>query len=285
MIERLEPRRFFSASASISRGGTLYVRGTGAGDDIAFSYDVPSRTLAVLDHGGTVATYDLAAVRRVFVDALAGADRVNLAGPLPCCTVLGGDGDDTLLGSIKDDVLHGDAGNDSLFGDYGDDSLYGDTGNDTLDGSHGTDILHGGGGTDSWRPSPGLDYPQGAFAFRDDQGRTTIDDDINSTQIHAKFLTANGHKYLRLTVNVPQKYDTVTFGPLGGAQPNGADLSVAISLKRPIYPPPIFSLEPVLPDGYPRRAYYDLGLLASGVHNVAVIHLDNTVIRTLPFSA
>jgi hypothetical protein len=73
------------------------------------------------------------------------------------CTMLGGDGADTLVGTNADDVLCGGGGNDTLRGGGGTNLLLGDAGNDGLTGGAGTDTLDGGPGNDRLDGGAGAD--------------------------------------------------------------------------------------------------------------------------------
>lgn len=78
------------------------------------------------------------------------------------CSVVGGNGNDTLTGTGAADVLCGGPGNDTLTGAGGNDLILGNLGNDRLLGGPGNDNLQGGTGTtDSCTGGPGTDTSSG----------------------------------------------------------------------------------------------------------------------------
>jgi Ca2+-binding RTX toxin-like protein len=64
------------------------------------------------------------------------------------CTLVGGDGNDTILSGPKDDLIIGGAGDDVLSGGKGRDLVFGASGNDTIRGDNGRDNLIGQDGND-----------------------------------------------------------------------------------------------------------------------------------------
>ncbi|MEO1335592.1 MAG: calcium-binding protein, partial [Myxococcota bacterium] len=110
----------------------------------AFSYDVPSHQIELLDiHGGS--QNDTITVIGAFPDGA----------PVPAIYGLGGD--DTLNGGSGTDRLFGGKGQDTIHGGGGTDHLWGGAGDDVLLGGDGKDRLIGGRGVDQLDVSDGLD--------------------------------------------------------------------------------------------------------------------------------
>jgi uncharacterized protein YkwD len=116
--------------------GTLVVNGTPGNDAIDLSLAGNILTAKV---NATSFTFKYAAVKRVYISAMAGNDAVNLAPGIMGSTIDGGPGNDTLCGNDGNDTLQGAAGNDVLMGSAGDDLLLGGDGADALDGGAGID--------------------------------------------------------------------------------------------------------------------------------------------------
>ena len=135
-FESLETRRHLSAT--LGDRGILKVHGTDGNDDIVVWQ--PLERVTRVEINGEVSDFNTRAVRRIFVHAGAGDDKVVLGRRAPGAKVRGGDGNDSLSG--------GD-GNDRLYGDAGDDYLFGRDGDDKLDGGEGADDIYGGDGTDA----------------------------------------------------------------------------------------------------------------------------------------
>jgi hypothetical protein len=79
----------------------------------------------------------------------------------PLCSVVGGNGPDTLNGTAGADVICGGPGNDTITGAGGNDLLLGNLGNDRLTGGPGADRLVGGDGTDTCDGGIGTDTSTG----------------------------------------------------------------------------------------------------------------------------
>ena len=155
-IDPLEPRRHFAATsgnASVRfQDGTLYVFGTGGDDRITVEVSAGGRlgvllpaTLLAVPVGDTPRLRDVA---KVFVDAGAGDDVVDLGALSVGAEVRGGTGDDTIAGGSGDDLLYGDSGRDYLTDGRGHDVLAGGSGSDVLRARRGPDTLLGGNGND-----------------------------------------------------------------------------------------------------------------------------------------
>jgi hypothetical protein len=291
MLERLEPRQLLSATpaVSLSKGGTLTIRGTDAADTIVFSY--PNRRAVLSSYAVTINGVEVfsrktgPAPRRLFVDASAGDDTTLLAPFAGPATLLGGAGSDTLTGTSGDDSIAGGDGNDSLDGGLGNDLLTGDAGDDTLFGDHGRDTLLGGDGNDTWHPSAGEDYANTDLETRDNAGQPLVDDDLSPDLVHAKFFARDGHTFLRLTVHIDLfgKYQ-LAFGGLtrvlGGAG-GPTTFDVRLHFQRRV--DPLALGRPFIPTDY--RAYYDLGAVAPGPHTLSVTQPDQTVVKQFEFTA
>ena len=187
MIDPLEPRRLFAASAGLTSlvDGILTIDGTDAADTVAVTSVTTASTsfgtynaLRVTVNGTVTGTFKFADVRRVRVHCGAGNDVVSVPSryfassfgapgssqvasyvAVPVA-VDGGDGDDHLDAGGTDGrpddrtasasvTLAGGGGNDYLRGGSGDDWLYGGRGQDTLDGGLGADVMSGGAGSDT----------------------------------------------------------------------------------------------------------------------------------------
>jgi Ca2+-binding RTX toxin-like protein len=118
--------------------GVLKVHGTDGNDDIVVWQ--PLERVTRVEINGQVNDFNTRAVRRIFIHAGAGDDKVVLGRRAPGAKIRGGDGNDSLSGGDGNDRLYGDAGNDYLFGRDGDDKL---------DGGDGADDIYGGDGFDT----------------------------------------------------------------------------------------------------------------------------------------
>jgi Ca2+-binding RTX toxin-like protein len=300
MFESLEARQHLSATpgASISKGRTLYVRGTDAADTIAISRWIDSDSLGLWVNNVNLANYQPGDFRRVHVDAGGDDDTVNLTYASRPAEVFGGAGDDTVTAPGGSDALFGNGGgaastlwggdgNDSLLGGNHNDNLFGEAGNDTLFGDRGYDSLHGGPGADTWRPSRGRDNDfHGDLETRDDGGATVVHDDLESNQLTYKVTRQNGRTILRLTAFFWDEggYD-VAFGALSPVHVPGTPRDITIDYTRLVERPPItsYSLQPVM--GISRRAYYDLGPASPADHTIHIRHPDHSIVTTLTFRA
>jgi Bacterial Ig domain/RTX calcium-binding nonapeptide repeat (4 copies)/Cadherin domain len=81
--------------------------------------------------------------------------------PLPACTIIGTQGNDTLIGTPGNDVICARGGDDVVRGGGGNDIIFGGPGNDTLDGGADDDRLYGFGGADRLYGGAGDDFLQG----------------------------------------------------------------------------------------------------------------------------
>jgi Ca2+-binding RTX toxin-like protein len=255
MFENLESRQFLSVAnpgAGLTRGHTLYVRGTDSADEIHLT--VSGARVAVVLNGNELISTDVAGVRRIYVDCLGGNDRFTGAGGTRTI-VAGGDGADTLTGG------------------FGDDSIFGGAGDDVLDGSLGNDSLYGGDGADNGRPSLGSDLLDSIENFTD-PGKANPRD-VDAGQLFTKFVSDGGHTYVRVTAAIPVSQVRVTFGALSSS---GGDFDLTVTaVVDPTLP---ISLRP---GPFFHRTYYDLGQLTAGEHSLTLHHADGSVITTVRF--
>ncbi len=168
----MEPRRLLSAT--LSDKGLLMIMGEKSASNaivVDTVTDAASGTTQLsVDVNGTVSTFDLALVKKIFVRGGTLDDMITFnesGGAMTVKTLVHGhagndtittaSGDDRVLGGAGDDVINtgagndlvrGDAGNDTLGGGIGNDRLHGGLGNDNLLGGDGDDILAGGRGDD-----------------------------------------------------------------------------------------------------------------------------------------
>jgi Ca2+-binding RTX toxin-like protein len=180
LLEWLEERSV--PSTATLANGTLTVTGTSAAD-----YIVVRRAQDMISVDGTPLKVPATQVKQVVVNAGAGNDIVrldseNLGGqPLGvACTVLGGDGDDSIFGTPGPDKLYGQDGNDLIVAGAGNDVVSGGDGNDTLYGEDGDDILLGGNGNDTLIGGNGNDTivgNAGSDTFIGGPGHNTYQDD------------------------------------------------------------------------------------------------------------
>ena len=134
--------------ATLERG-VLSVTGTSGADSISVILDSTGKNIDVSLNGAS-ATFPLASVTSISIDAAGGNDSVALqrgdgsrAVPVPA-DILGSNGNDTIVGGAGDDTITGGNGNDVISGMAGNDSLQGADGNDTVMGGDGNDYLNGG---------------------------------------------------------------------------------------------------------------------------------------------
>jgi hypothetical protein len=144
-FEQLESR--WLLSASLSAGHTLSVGGTSGNDVITFAR---KKGWLTVDVNGSTYMVAIRAVRRIYIGAGEGNDRVVIGPRAIPSQIFGDGGDDTLWGSAASDTIDGGAGNDSIAGGAGADQLVGAAGNDRLAGGRGNDTIDGGAGIDTW---------------------------------------------------------------------------------------------------------------------------------------
>lgn len=133
----------------------MTITGTGAKDIITASMSGGVLSVYV---NGTPFSAVAADVSVLIIDALGGDDSIKIASSVTLpCSILGGDGNDTIYGGSGNDTIRGGngkdfirgyAGNDSILGDAGNDTIYGGTGADTLSGGLDADLLSGEAGND-----------------------------------------------------------------------------------------------------------------------------------------
>jgi hypothetical protein len=139
-------------AASLSRGGTLTVAGTGGHDGLHVVQSGRYITVARSGKGGrlvSLASFRTNKVGFVAVHANAGNDFVDCTKVYRPCVIDGGDGNDFIYGSDYVDDISGGAGNDEIHGREDGDYIEGGDGNDTLSGQEGNDVLVGGAGRDN----------------------------------------------------------------------------------------------------------------------------------------
>ena len=167
LIESLENRKLLSA-VSLSAGGTLYVEGTRRADDVVVRRNPANRGQIEVRGDGTSELIS-GRVRRIVVVSGAGDDSVLVDRRVaPPCTLMGGDGDDSLYGGSGDDSVEGDLGDDSCLGGAGDDSIRGGDGVDSIEGSDGDDSCYGDSGRDRVRGDRGDDDYDNVREVEDD---------------------------------------------------------------------------------------------------------------------
>src|SRR5437016_6303123 len=108
--EALEPRRLLTTFASLSAHGTLTIVGTGGNDHITVSL------LAANIHatrGSDSLDFPAASVKRIWINAYQGNDKITSSVNLPT-TIFGSGGNDTLSSGTKSDSLDGGSGADTV---------------------------------------------------------------------------------------------------------------------------------------------------------------------------
>ena len=146
--EALEERRLLSG-VSLSRGGTLYIEGSRADDQISVTRDAADKSVVRVTVNGEDNTFRYGRVKRIVVSAGRGDDLcvVNKKIVKPAL----------IQGGMGDDSIYGGGGDDSLLGHDGDDSCNGGAGDDSIVSGHGRDTLNGGDGDDSCKGGVGED--------------------------------------------------------------------------------------------------------------------------------
>ena len=108
-LESLEPRLFLDSTfARVTSRGTLLIQGTRASETIRVQPGI-----VVIRNHDIVFAADSPTVKRMYIDAVAGNDRIVITAKLRA-TILGGSGDDTLIGSSASDSLDGGDGLDTV---------------------------------------------------------------------------------------------------------------------------------------------------------------------------
>jgi hypothetical protein len=112
-------------------------------------------SISVSNLNGTralTASYNYAAVSRVFAHGLNGNDTIQNDTVIPMSAyggagrdvIIGGYGHDALMGGSENDYIDGRRGSDYIWGEGGNDALFGDDGYDTILGGAGHDFIFGG---------------------------------------------------------------------------------------------------------------------------------------------
>ncbi len=196
--EQLEARELLTVTASVVQNELIVQAGVGDSVAIRSGIGTPAR-VDVFGNGvrlttlGNIAASSLSAIRitggdganaidlsavtstvfnptvRLIVDAGNGNDTITCSTDI-ACSVLGGDGADTINGGTRNDTLDGGNGDDSLLGTSGDDVLRGGDGRDLLDGGLGNDSVDGGDGKDSVLGGIGNDTLNGGSDTDDVRG-------------------------------------------------------------------------------------------------------------------
>jgi hypothetical protein len=138
--------------------GTLLISGSPFADQITLRLSATVRNQLELDldnDGSADATFDLANIDAIHVDAAGGDDTVRIDdvnGVLTTPTRIdGGSGDDTLNGGGGAEILVGGNGNDRIDGNGGADTAFLGRGDDTFvwDPGDASDVVEGGSGSDT----------------------------------------------------------------------------------------------------------------------------------------
>lgn len=180
-FDSLEPRRLFSAAASVTLGddGLLTVVGTERRDVVLVSLVRNDPSTLTVRANGRSSTYPVSEVSRVRVDTLGGNDSVLVserfgavripfevhggAGNDAVTTgsgndlVLVGAGRDTVSTGAGDDQIDGGSGDDVVTGGADDDRIFGDLGRDRIDAGAGDDDIDAGLGNDRVTTGSGND--------------------------------------------------------------------------------------------------------------------------------
>jgi Ca2+-binding RTX toxin-like protein len=140
--------------------GTLRISGSPRADEIVLRLNAPDANqlqVDVGDDGSADATFDVATLRAIDVEAGNGndtvrSDQVNGAFTTRLATRIdGGNGDDTLIGGSGNEIFVGGRGRDLVDGNGGADTAFLGKGNDTFvwDPGDGSDVVEGGRGRDT----------------------------------------------------------------------------------------------------------------------------------------
>lgn len=196
--EQLEARELLTVTASVVQHELIVLAGVGDSVAIRSGIGTPAR-VDVFGNGvrlttlGNIAASSLSAIRitggdganaidlsavtstvfnptvRLIVDAGNGNDTITCSTDI-ACSVLGGDGADTINGGTRNDTFDGGNGDDSILGNSGDDVIRGGDGRDLLDGGLGNDSIAGGDGKDSVLGGIGNDTLDGGADTDDVRG-------------------------------------------------------------------------------------------------------------------
>jgi Ca2+-binding RTX toxin-like protein len=159
-------------TAGVSAGGTLWVVGTDADDNVVFSRDADDTGRYVVNVNGQLAFFGVDRVKRIHIETAGGDDAVIFDETYRQTTVpqtiYGGDGNDRLTGGLTADLIDGEAGNDTISGRAGDDTINAGAGNDFVSAGFGDDQPNGGDGND-W-----VDGDGGADTLHGDAGNDVV---------------------------------------------------------------------------------------------------------------
>ena len=155
MIENLEHRTLFAATAFVS-GGNLLITGTNANDAIHVNQGGAFLKVTL---NGVTKTFLKTAVNQITANLLAGDDKFTMDGSVyKRATVYAGLGNDFVSTGSGNDSFFGQDGNDTLLANDGWDYLNGGNGNDSLNGGYEDDTLIGGAGRDKLEGWSGVDH-------------------------------------------------------------------------------------------------------------------------------
>jgi Ca2+-binding RTX toxin-like protein len=140
--------------------GTLRISGSPRADEIVLrlsALDPNQLQVDVGDNGSADATFDVATLRAIDVEAGNGNDTVRIDQANGAFTtrlatrIDGGNGDDTLIGGSGDEIFVGGRGDDVVDGNGGADTAFLGKGDDTFvwDPGDGSDVVEGGSGSDT----------------------------------------------------------------------------------------------------------------------------------------
>lgn len=162
-VEQLEKREVFAVSGFVGGGGTLFLIGNGAADNIEVDQTAPGTALTVLVEGvnfNSSIKGNLSSANKIFISGGGGDDVINNNTYLNS-SIYGGEGHDIIQGGGGSDIMFGENGNDIITNFVTDanyvpigvgttDLLSGGPGNDSLWGGWGlSDTLVGGAGNDT----------------------------------------------------------------------------------------------------------------------------------------
>jgi Ca2+-binding RTX toxin-like protein len=219
-VESLEQRALLTATLS---AGTLTITGTDAAETIAVNL-AGGGTQITAAVGAEVTPFDAALVQRLVINALDGADTINVNVNRPS-NVHGNQGNDTMNGGDGDDTFDGDQGADTFNGNGGNDTNVWDPGD-------GSDVFNGGvGGFDTLlfngsnqnevmaaNPTTG-----DRFNFTRDLGSITIDNG-NVEHIVVPALGGNDQVTMANNLSVAGVLATEVDGGAGDDTLNGSNL-------------------------------------------------------------
>jgi Ca2+-binding RTX toxin-like protein len=230
-LDPIKPDDSLHYSAKITNG-TLLIKGTGQGSQLALRLQAGVSTVLEVDagdDGSAEFSFDRTQFDHIDVKAGNGDDVIRI-------DESNGDFTDTEVTTID-----GGKGDDTLLGGRGAETLIGDRGNDTIDGNGGNDVALMGDGDDTfvWDPGDGSDTVEGQagadkMVFNGSNASEDIDLSANGTRLrffrNVGTITMDLDDVERVDFNALGGEDNVVVNDLSGTDVTQVNVDLASTL-------------------------------------------------------